>query len=149
MAQTVGLSFVASTRAKSSKGVSFGHEEGREDGVQGWKIGFEGKLESDGIQQQSLRASLFARTCCELHWPCGFAGNDLGKCLCFFQSVLNQMSTMEEMIKQWEVFHQSIETRIDERVVRHVDDKLSAMLLDPSCVVFPFLLPKSLMATAL
>jgi hypothetical protein len=59
------------------------------------------------------------------------------------------MSTMEEMIKQWEVFHQSIETRIDERVVRHVDDKLSAMLLDPSCVVFPFLLPKSLMATAL
>lgn len=45
------------------------------------------------------------------------------------------MSTMEEMIKQWEVFHQSIETRIDERVVRHVDAKLSTILLDPSCVV--------------
>ena len=28
---------------------------------------------------------------------------------------------MEEMIKQWEVFHQSIETRIDEHVVRHID----------------------------
>ena len=33
---------------------------------------------------------------------------------------------MEEMIKQWEVFHQSIETKIDERVVRHVDSKLNA-----------------------
>ena len=41
---------------------------------------------------------------------------------------------MEEMIKQWEVFHQSIETRIDERVIRHVDDKLTAALQDPRYV---------------
>ena len=46
---------------------------------------------------------------------------------------------MEEMIKQWEVFHQSIETRIDERVIRHVDDKLTIALQDPSFV--PPLLP--------
>ena len=50
------------------------------------------------------------------------------------------MSTMEEMIKQWEVFHQSIETRIDERVIRHVDDKLTFALQDPSCVPFPLAL---------
>jgi hypothetical protein len=62
----------------------------------------------------------------------GFEGSDLGKCLYFFHSVLNQMSTMEEMIKQWEVFHQSIETKIDERVVRHVDKKLEGVLEDPS-----------------
>lgn len=41
MAQTVGLSFVASTR---SKGVSFGEdEEDRDEGnMLGWKLGFEG-----------------------------------------------------------------------------------------------------------
>ena len=61
----------------------------------------------------------------------GFEGTDLGKCLYFFHSVLNQMSTMEEMIKQWEVFHQSIETKIDDRVVRHLDKKLDGVLEDP------------------
>ena len=38
---------------------------------------------------------------------------------------------MEEMIKQWEVFHQSIETKIDDRVVRHLDKKLEGVLEDP------------------
>ena len=35
-----------------------------------------------------------------LGWSMGFEGSDLGKCLYFFHSCLNQMSTMEEMIKQ-------------------------------------------------
>lgn len=50
MAHTVGMNFVASTRSKASKGVSFGEdEEERDEGnVIGWKLGFEGPLSEFG-----------------------------------------------------------------------------------------------------
>lgn len=50
MAHTVGLNFVASTRSKASKGVSFGEDEEEQDegDVIGWKLGFEGPLSESG-----------------------------------------------------------------------------------------------------
>jgi hypothetical protein len=41
------------------------------------------------------------------------------------------MSTMDEMIKQWEIFHHILDERIRESVQAHVDGKLSEALADP------------------
>jgi hypothetical protein len=109
MGTTLDMELIPSQRSKTKtqRGVSFDPDQDKDDS--------EFKDGSDA----------------QLGWKVGFEGSDLGRCLYFFHSVLSQMSTMEEMIKQWEFFHQSIDTRIDEIVVNHVDDKLSAVLQDP------------------
>ncbi|EKX51487.1 hypothetical protein GUITHDRAFT_102755 [Guillardia theta CCMP2712] len=44
---------------------------------------------------------------------------------------LNQVSPVEEIINQWEVFHQSVEDRIGHAVKHHIDDLLIESLNDP------------------
>jgi len=60
-----------------------------------------------------------------------FKSSDLGKCLHFVIESLNQVSPVEEIINQWEVFHQSVEDRIGHAVKHHIDDLLIESLNDP------------------
>eukprot|EP00960_Hanusia_phi_P033459 750463-Hanusia_phi.AAC.7 len=53
-----------------------------------------------------------------------FRSSDLGKCLHFVVESLNQVSTVEEIINQWEVFHQSVEDRIEHAVKQRIDKLL-------------------------
>lgn len=54
-----------------------------------------------------------------------FVECDLGMVLNYFLSTLSEFSTTEETIRQWEVVHQLIETKIEQTVHTYIDKKLS------------------------
>lgn len=61
-----------------------------------------------------------------------FVECDLGMVLNYFLSTLSEFSTTEETIRQWEVVHQLIETKIEQTVHTYIDKKLSDALRDPA-----------------